>query len=41
MRINPNHVDEFPAQIMNRILWWDANGYDTPYPGHRASSMED
>ena len=33
LRINPNHVDEFPAQVMNRILWWDAKGYTTPYPG--------
>lgn len=32
LRINPNHVDEFPAPVMNRILWWDAKGYDTPYP---------
>ncbi len=28
MRINPNHVDDFPAQVINRILWWDAKGYD-------------
>lgn len=33
MRINPNQVDEFPAQVMNRILWWDAKGYGTRYPG--------
>jgi hypothetical protein len=32
LRINPNEVDEFPAHVLNRILWWDAKGYDTPYP---------
>ena len=35
MGLNPRHVDDFPAQIMNRILWWDSKGYDTPYPGEK------
>jgi len=35
LRINPNQVDEFPASVMNRILWWDAKGYSTPYPDAR------
>lgn len=41
MEINPNHVDDFPAQIMNRILWWDAKGYDTPYPGEQGFAAKD
>ena len=41
MRINPNQVDDFPAQVMNRILWGDAKGYDTPYPGGRRTPGED
>jgi len=24
--------DGAPADTLNRILWWDAKGYDTPYP---------
>jgi hypothetical protein len=24
--------DEAPAETLNRILWWDAKGYGTPYP---------
>jgi hypothetical protein len=33
MRIDAREVDDFPAQVMNRILWWDAKGYGTAYPG--------
>ena len=22
----------FPSDVLNRILWWDSKGYDTPYP---------
>ncbi len=36
MRLNPNNVDDFPAQIMNRILWGEAKGWGTPYPGERS-----
>jgi hypothetical protein len=36
MGINPHEVDEFPAQVMNRILWWDAKGYETPFPEDKA-----
>jgi hypothetical protein len=35
MRLNAHHVDDFPAQTMNRILWGDAKGWNTPYPGER------
>ncbi|HEY3840928.1 MAG TPA: alkaline phosphatase family protein, partial [Bryobacteraceae bacterium] len=24
--------DEAPRDVLNRILWWDAKGYNTPYP---------
>jgi YVTN family beta-propeller protein len=24
--------DDVPEQVLNRILWWDAKGYDKPYP---------
>jgi hypothetical protein len=30
--------DEAPADTLNRILWWDAKGYETPYPSRPASS---
>jgi hypothetical protein len=32
LRLNSRQVDDFPAQVMNRILWWDAKGYQTTYP---------
>jgi YVTN family beta-propeller protein len=32
MRFNPNHIDDIPSASMNRILWWEAKGYATPYP---------
>lgn len=35
LRLNAHRVDDFPAQVMNRILWGDAKGWDTPYPGER------
>jgi YVTN family beta-propeller protein len=25
-------LDDAPRDVLNRILWWDAKGYDTPYP---------
>jgi len=25
-------LDDAPADTLNHILWWDAKGYDTPYP---------
>ncbi|MBC7927671.1 MAG: bifunctional YncE family protein/alkaline phosphatase family protein [Bryobacteraceae bacterium] len=32
MKLNGKNIDDFPAQVMNRILWWDAKGDNTPYP---------
>jgi hypothetical protein len=31
--MNWTDLDDAPQQVLNRILWWDAKGYDTPYPG--------
>jgi YVTN family beta-propeller protein len=27
-----NEVDDVPTEVLNRILWWDRKGYETPYP---------
>jgi hypothetical protein len=32
MAMNFKHVDDAPQDTLNHILWWDAKGYDTPYP---------
>jgi YVTN family beta-propeller protein len=31
-RMNWDEVDDVPSAELNRILWWDRKGYDTPYP---------
>jgi len=36
--MNFRGLDEAPAEILNRILWWDAKGYDTPYPKRTSPS---
>ena len=33
MAMNFKEIDEAPPDVLNRILWWDAKGYDRPYPG--------
>jgi YVTN family beta-propeller protein len=30
--INWSDLDDIPAKVLSRILWWDAKGYDKPYP---------
>jgi YVTN family beta-propeller protein len=30
--IDWSEPDEAPQDVLNRILWWDAKGYSTPYP---------
>jgi hypothetical protein len=30
--MNWSRVDDVPSAVLNRILWWDSKGYDTPYP---------
>ncbi|HEY3439766.1 MAG TPA: bifunctional YncE family protein/alkaline phosphatase family protein [Paludibaculum sp.] len=37
-RMNWADVDDIPSDTLNRILWWDARGYDTPYPGDGKSN---
>jgi len=32
LAMNWSEPDDVPQDVLNRILWWDANGYDTPYP---------
>jgi len=32
MAMNFTDVDDAPQQLLNRILWWDSKGFDTPYP---------
>jgi hypothetical protein len=35
LRMNFKDLDDAPQETLNRILWWDAKGYDTAYPGRR------
>jgi hypothetical protein len=37
LRMNFDDIDDVPKDVLNRILWWDAKGYDKPYPGVRKS----
>ena len=32
MAMNFKALDDAPAETLNRILWWDAKGWNTPYP---------
>jgi hypothetical protein len=32
LAMNWNHPDDVPEDVLNHILWWDAKGYDRPYP---------
>jgi hypothetical protein len=32
LAMNWNHPDDVPEDLLNRILWGDAKGWDTPYP---------
>jgi YVTN family beta-propeller protein len=31
-KMNFKDLDDAPEDILNRVLWWDAKGYDVPYP---------
>ena len=35
LKMNFRDLDDAPQETLNRILWWDAKGYDTPYPGRK------
>jgi len=30
--MNFHDLDDAPEDTLNRILWWDAKGYDKQYP---------
>jgi hypothetical protein len=32
MAMNFKVIDDAPAETLNKILWWDAKGWNTPYP---------
>jgi len=32
LAMNWSHPDDVRSEVLNRILWWDAKGYETPYP---------
>jgi hypothetical protein len=34
-KMNFKDLDDAPQETLNRILWWDAKGYDVAYPGRR------
>jgi hypothetical protein len=31
-KMNFKDLDDVPEDLLNHILWWDAKGYDKPYP---------
>jgi YVTN family beta-propeller protein len=33
LAMNFKDIDDAPPAVLNRILWWDAKGWTTPYPG--------
>ncbi len=35
LAMNFQHIDDVPAETLNRILWWDAKGYGAPPPPTR------
>jgi YVTN family beta-propeller protein len=32
LAMNFADIDDVPKDVLNRILWWDAKGYDVPFP---------
>jgi hypothetical protein len=32
MAMNFKALDDAPVETLNKILWWDAKGWNTPYP---------
>jgi hypothetical protein len=35
-KMNWDDLDDVPSDVLNRILWWDAKGFDRPFPADRA-----
>jgi len=31
-KMNWDDLDDVPSDVLNRILWWDAKGFDKPFP---------
>jgi hypothetical protein len=40
-KMNWDDLDDVPSDVLNRILWWDAKGFDKPYPAFTHSQRED
>jgi hypothetical protein len=40
MAMNWSHVDDIREDALNRILWWDAKGFNAPYPNLRRPKHE-
>jgi YVTN family beta-propeller protein len=38
LAMNWNHVDDVPEETLNHILWWDAKGWNKPYPASRPTA---
>ena len=38
--MNFTDLDDAPRDVLNRILWWDAKGYDTPYPASGGQAVQ-
>jgi Phosphoesterase family len=36
LAMNWKDIDDAPANTLNRILWWDAKGWNAPYPAEAA-----
>jgi hypothetical protein len=43
MAMDWSEPDDAPQDVLNRILWWEAKGWDKPYPiaGHKPGSAKD
>ena len=35
LAMNFKNIDDAPKDVLNRVLWWDARGYDQPFPARR------
>ncbi|MDE3165539.1 MAG: hypothetical protein KGN36_07020, partial [Acidobacteriota bacterium] len=35
LAMNFKDLDDVPYDTLNRILWWDAKGWNAPYPRRR------
>ena len=35
LAMNFRDIDDVPKDVLNRILWWEAKGYDQPFPARK------